>query len=104
MYAIVRTGGKQYRVRTGDQIDVERFEAAAGDEVTLSEVLFVEDDGNARVGTPVVTGASVTARVEAQHLGVKVRSFKYKNKTRRRTFRGHRQPLTLLTITAIHAG
>lgn len=104
MYAIIRTGGKQYRVREGDVIDVERLEAADGDELTLSEVLLVQGDGDALVGTPMIEGASVTARVESQHLGVKVRSFKYKNKTRRRTYRGHRQPLTRLAITAIQAG
>lgn len=104
MYAIIRTGGKQYRVREGDHIDVERLEAVDGDEVTLSDVLLVQGDGDALVGTPIVNGASVTARVESQHLGDKVRSFKYKNKTRRRTFRGHRQPLTRLAITAIRTG
>lgn len=104
MYAIIRTGGKQYRVREGDLIDVERLEVADGEEVTLSDILLVQGDGDAQVGTPTVEGASVTARVEAHRLGDKVRSFKYKNKTRRRTYRGHRQPLTRLAITAIRAG
>ncbi|MEX2229058.1 MAG: 50S ribosomal protein L21 [Dehalococcoidia bacterium] len=104
MYAIIRTGGKQYRVHEGDRIDVERLEAADGDEVTLSDVLLVQGDGDALIGTPTVEGASVTARIESNHLGVKVHSFKYKNKTRRRTYRGHRQPLTRLAITAIRTG
>jgi large subunit ribosomal protein L21 len=104
MYAIIRTGGKQYRVREGDRIDVERLDAAPGDEVTLSEVLLVEGDADAKVGAPLVEGASVSARVEEQVRARKVLVFKYKNKTRSRRLRGHRQPLTRLEITSISAG
>ncbi|MBM3139383.1 MAG: 50S ribosomal protein L21 [Chloroflexi bacterium] len=104
MYAIVRTGGKQYRVSEGDAIAVERLDADAGDEVTLADVLLVDDGGETRIGTPTVAGASVTARVEAQERAPKVSVYKYKNKTRRRVLRGHRQPLTRLVITAIRAG
>ncbi len=104
MYAVIRTGGKQYRVREGDRIDVERLEAAAGDEVTLSEVLMVEGDGDPQVGTPLVEGASVSARVAEQVRADKVLVYNYKNKTRHRKLRGHRQPLTRLEITAISAG
>ena len=66
MYAIIRSGGKQYRVREGDRIAVERLDAAEGDTVTIGDVLLLETDGNTQVGTPVVDGASVTARVERQ--------------------------------------
>ena len=104
MYAVIRTGGRQYRVREGDVIDVELLRAAAGDEITLSEVLLVEGDDGATVGAPLVEGAAVTARVEAQVRTDKVLIYKYKNKTRRRTLNGHRQPLTRIAITRITAG
>lgn len=110
MFAIVRTGGKQYRVREGDQIAVERLDAETGDEITLREVLLVgpeaEDDeaGAIAVGDPLVAGASVTARVEAQDRGRRLDMLKYKNKTRQRTRRGHRQRRTQLTVTAIIRG
>ena len=104
MYAIVRTGGKQYRVREGDRIAVERLDAAEGDDVTLDEVLLVGNDDATTVGSPLVEGASVSARVDEQFRDKKVRLFKYKNKTRQRTHRGHRQHRTRLLITGISAG
>ena len=108
MFAIVRTGGKQYRVREGDRIDVERIDAEVGDEVTLGEVLLLghesEDDAVVAVGEPHVAGASVTARVEAQDRGRRLSVLKYKNKTRQRTRSGHRQSRTRLAVTAILAG
>ena len=107
MFAIVRTGGKQYRVREGDVIEVERLEAAVGDEVTLGEVLLLdreEGDDALAVGDPCVAGASVTARVEAQERGRRQSAIKYKNKTRQRTRLGHRQRRTRLAVTAIVPG
>ncbi len=104
MYAIVRTGGKQYRVREGDRIAVERLDAAEGDDVTLDEVLLVGNDDATTVGSPLVEGASVSALVDEQFRDKKVRIFKYKNKTRQRTHRGHRQYRTRLLITGISAG
>jgi large subunit ribosomal protein L21 len=104
MYAIIRTGGKQYRVREGDRIDVERLDAETGDEITLAEVLMVEGDGDPQIGAPLVDGASVQARVEEQLRADKVLVYTYKNKTRSRRLRGHRQPLTRLEITGISAG
>ena len=103
MYAIVRTGGKQYRVREGDEILVERLDAPDGAAVAL-DVLLVERDGAVAVGTPTVPGAAVAARVAGQERADKVRAFKYKNKTRRRQLIGHRQHLTRLTITSITGG
>lgn len=100
MYAIIRTGGKQYHVREGDHIVVERLEAAEGDAINL-EVLLLERDGAVSVGAPIVAGASVAATVESHGKGRKVLMFKYKNKTRRRQIRGHRQDQTRLTITSI---
>ena len=104
MFAIIRSGGKQYRVREGDQIDVELIDAEEGAEVTLDEVLMVEGDGGATVGTPLVPGASVTATVEAHRRAKKVTFFHYKNKTRQKRTRGHRQHQTRLQITAIAPG
>ncbi len=108
MFAIVRTGGKQYRVREGDRIDVERIDAEVGDEVTLADVLLLgreTGDGDAvAVGEPQVVGASVTARVEAQDRTRRQSVLKYKNKTRQRTRRGHRQQRTRLAVTAILPG
>ncbi len=101
MYAIVQTGGKQYRVREGDSIVVERLDHPEGSEITLDEVLLVGDEESTTVGSPLVNGASVSARVDEQLRDRKVRSFRYKNKTRQRTHRGHRQHRTRLLITGI---
>ena len=104
MFAVIRTGGKQYRVRKGDSLVVERLASDAGDDVVFADVLLIGGDGELRIGTPTVEGASVSARIEEQFRGPKVRVFKYKNKTRRRTLRGHRQYQTRLTITGISGG
>jgi large subunit ribosomal protein L21 len=105
MFAIIRSGGKQYRVREGDVIDVELLDAPEGSDVTLDEVLVIEPDGGAAtVGTPLVDGASVTATVEAHRRAKKVTFFHYKNKTRQKRMRGHRQHQTRLQIKAIAPG
>jgi len=100
-YAIIETGGKQYRVKVGDRIAVERLPAEAGSEVTLERVLLIGGAGTTRVGTPVVAGASVAARVDDHFRGEKIVVFKYKPKKRYRRRTGHRQALTHLTITNI---
>ncbi|MDA0353649.1 MAG: 50S ribosomal protein L21 [Chloroflexi bacterium] len=104
MFAIIRSGGKQYRVRQGDRIAVELLDVPEGSEVTLDEVLMIERDGGAVVGTPLVAGATVTATVEAHDRAKKVIFFHYKNKTRQKRTRGHRQHQTRLQITAIAPG
>ena len=104
MFAIIRSGGKQYRVRPGDKIAVERLAAAEGAEVALSDVLLVGDDDHTTVGSPTVAGATVRARVEAHDRAPKVTYFHFKNKTRNKTMRGHRQQRTQLVITDISAG
>jgi len=101
-YAIVETGGKQYRVSVGDRISVERIAAEDGSEITIDRVLLVAGDGSARVGTPTVSGASVVATVDDHFRGEKIIVFKYKPKKRYRRKIGHRQELTHLTITAIN--
>jgi len=104
MYAIIRTGGKQYRVSEGDHIAVERLEADEGSELTIDDVLLIADGESVSVGDPTVAGATVAARVEEHFRDRKVTVFKYKNKTRQRKLRGHRQQRTRLTITGITSG
>lgn len=103
MFAIIRTGGKQYRVQEGDRINVELLDVAEGAEVTFDEVLLVGNDASTTVGAPTVSGASVTALVEAQTRGPKVTFFHFKNKTRRSRKKGHRQHETRVRITGISA-
>jgi large subunit ribosomal protein L21 len=102
-YAIIETGGKQYRVKVGDRISVERLAVEGGGSITLDRVLLVGGDGATRVGAPVVEGASVSASVDDHFRGEKIVVFKYKAKKRYRKRIGHRQELTHLTITAINA-
>ncbi|MEX1022827.1 MAG: 50S ribosomal protein L21 [Dehalococcoidia bacterium] len=104
MFAIIRTGGKQYRVREGDHIAIERLEAEDGAEVTFADVLLVGDEGDTTVGSPLVSGASVTGRVESQGKAKKVTFFTFKNKTRQKRMVGHRQYETRVVITGISAG
>lgn len=104
MYAIIRSGSKQYTVREGDFIAIEHVTADEGSELTFNEVLLLEDRGEVSVGSPTVNGAEVTARVEEHFRARKVLSLKYKNKTRQRTLRGHRQYQTRVQITGITAG
>jgi large subunit ribosomal protein L21 len=101
VYAIVRTGGHQYKVAVGDQLDVEKLPVEAGEQVELNEVLMVSSDDQVTVGDPLVAGARVTATVVDQHRGDKIVVFKYKPKKRYRRKMGHRQDLTRLSINAI---
>ena len=102
-YAIIETGGKQYRVSVGDSLSVEKLPVEAGEAVTFDRVLMIGGDGPARVGTPVVPGASVLAQVQDQYRGEKIVVFKYKAKKRYRRRTGHRQSLTRIAIAAINA-
>jgi large subunit ribosomal protein L21 len=97
-YAIFRTGGKQYRVRPRDVIDVEKLPIEPGSQVEMGDVLAISRDGNLQVGHPVVAGARVVAEVEAQTRDRKIIVFKYKRKIRYRRKNGHRQPYTRLAI------
>ena len=103
MYAIVKTGGKQYKVAQGDVLFVEKLEANEGDVVTLDQVLAVAGENGLTVGAPVVEGATVTAKVVAQGKAKKVIVYKYKAKKDYRRKQGHRQPYTKLVIGPIHA-
>jgi large subunit ribosomal protein L21 len=102
MYAVLKTGGKQYRVTVGDKIDVEKLPNAIGDQVTLESVLMVENDGQVTVGMPMVSGAKVVAKVIDEGKGDKVTHFDYRNKHRRRKTIGHRQQYTRLEISEIN--
>jgi large subunit ribosomal protein L21 len=102
-YAIIETGGKQYRVAVGDRLSIEKLPSEAGADVTFERVLMIGGDGAPRVGTPVISGASVSATIEEQYRGPKIVVFKYKPKKRYRRRTGHRQALTRVAITAINA-
>ena len=101
MYAILKTGSKQYRVTVGDKIDVEKLPNAVGDQVSLSDVLMIENEGAVTVGQPTVKGAQVVAKVIENGKGEKVTHFDYRNKHRRRKTHGHRQEFTRLEIAEI---
>ena len=101
MYAVIKTGGKQYRVATGEKIKVEQIPADIGAEIVLSEVLFVADGGNITTGAPLVNGASVTARVLAHGRGDKVRIYKMRRRKHYRKSQGHRQNYTEIEILGI---
>ncbi|SRR5690554_3426943 len=103
MYAVVETGGKQYRVAQGDTLFVEKLDVTEGDEVVLDRVLLVSKDGEVKVGTPYVEGAKVVAQAVKQGKGKKIIVFKYRAKKNYRKKRGHRQPYTKLEIKAIQA-
>lgn len=103
MYAIIETGGKQYRVAQGDSIRVEKLAHAEGDSVTFDKVLAVSKEGGLTIGTPYVEGAKVIAKVTGEGKGKKIRVFKYKAKKNYRRRQGHRQPFTQLVIEAIEA-
>ncbi len=111
MYAVVRTGGKQYRVSTGEKLRIEKLPVAVGSELMLDEVLLVSDGAALKVGTPVVKGASVKAKIISHGLGEKVMTFKlrrrknskFKLRRRKNSKRhlGHRQSYTEIQITGI---
>ena len=103
-YAIVKTGGKQYRVSPGDVLDVELLTADEGTITELDNVLAVSRDGEMRFGTPNVPGARVIARVQSHYKDRKIIVYKYKAKTRYRRKRGHRQNYTRILIQGIETG
>ena len=104
MFAIVRTGGKQYRVGVGDQITVERIVGDVGAEIELADVLAIGGDETPVIGTPTVLDAAVRARIVQQPRGTKVIVFKKKKRKNYRRKRGHRQELTVLKIEEIKRG
>ncbi len=101
MLAIIKTGGKQYIVEPGKKIKIEKIKTEEGKEVIFDEVLLTVKDENVQVGTPLVEGAKVKAKVVSHGKGDKVIVFKYKAKKRERTKKGHRQPYTEIEITKV---
>ena len=102
MYAVIKTGGKQYRVQQGDVIFVEKIDAQADEAVTFEEVLLVNDGDQTKIGAPTVAGAKVEGKVLGQVKGQKIVVYKYKAKKNERKKQGHRQPYTKVEITAIN--
>ena len=103
MFAVIRTGGKQYRVQKDDIIKVEKLDGKAGDKVALDDVLFVNDGKTSKIGEPTVKGASVTAELVAQDRNAKIVVFKKKRRQNYRRKKGHRQNVTVLRIKDIKA-
>ena len=101
MYAIIQTGGKQYRVEEGKVITVEKLAQAADEAIEFAEVLSVVDGDNMQFGAPFVKGATVKGKVLTQGRGKKIRVFKYKSKSNYRRRQGHRQPFTKVLIESI---
>ena len=101
MLAVIKTGGKQYIVKKGDKIKIEKVKEAQGQEIIFDQVLLVEKVKKVKIGTPFVEGAKVTGKVLEHTKGEKIIVFKYKPKKRYRKKQGHRQPYTLVEITKI---
>ena len=101
MYALFKTGGKQLKAEVGNKLFVEKLGLEAGQEVVFDEVLLVENNGKVKVGTPLVKGAKVVAKVVKEGKQKKVLVFRYKQKTNHDILRGHRQPYTLVEVTSI---
>ena len=104
MYAVIETGGKQYRVEVGTELEVELLDAEPGQAITLDRVLLVGDGDDSAIGQPLVADAEVSAEVLRQTRGEKLISFKYKPKARSRVKKGHRQDLMVLRITDVRLG
>jgi len=103
MYAVIATGGKQYRVSVGDEIFIEKLAGEAGDEIKFDQVLAVSDDSGLKTGSPEITGAVVDGEIVKQGKQKKIIVFKYNAKKGYRNKNGHRQPYTRVRITKINA-
>jgi len=103
MYAVFKTGGKQYRAAKGDKLKVEKLDAAEGDSIEFEEVLLVGEGDSVKVGTPRVAGSKVKATVLAQAKDAKIRIVKFRRRQNYRRTKGHRQHFTLVEITGITA-
>lgn len=104
MYAVIKTGGKQYRVAANDKILIEKLEGAAGDRVNFTEVLMVSNGGTVDIGAPFLVGATVVGEIEKQARGPHIIIFKKRRRKHYRRRNGHRQDLTSVTITEILTG
>lgn len=102
MFAVIRSGGKQYRVSPGGSVRVEKLAGEVGSTITLDDVLLVDNDGDVKVGTPRVDGAEVTGTIVAQARGPKIRVFKMKRRKGYRRLQGHRQDYTEIRVDSIN--
>lgn len=103
MYAVIKSGGKQYKVEKGDKLKVEKIDAEAGKDIKIDDVLMVVDGENVTVGTPLVKGAKVSATVESHGRGPKIKIVKFRRRKHHRKQMGHRQAYTEISITEIAA-
>ncbi len=101
MFAVLKTGGKEYRVSTGDVIRVEKLEGNVGDQVTLKDVLMVSKEGQVQVGTPTLSNAVITGEIVRETKGKKVLTYKMKKRKNYRRMKGHRQTYTYLKVNEI---
>ncbi len=101
MYAVIKTGGKQYKVKEGDSIKVEKLDAKEGATIKIKDVLMISNGDEVTVGTPLIKGAIVSAKVKVQGRGPKIKIIKFRRRTQYRRQQGHRQAYTELDITAI---
>ncbi|RPJ11039.1 MAG: 50S ribosomal protein L21 [Deltaproteobacteria bacterium] len=104
MYAVVKTGGKEYKISKGDLVRVEKLEGKVGDQVTLSDVLMVSDEGQVQVGTPFLANTMITGEIVQEIKGKKVLTYKMKRRKNYRRFKGHRQTYTYLKVNDIQTG
>ena len=102
MYAVVKTGGKQYKVTQGEYLKVEKLEGIQGDTIELNDVLMIADGDNLKIGTPLVDGGKVTATIKSQGRGKKVEIMKFRRRKHHQKKTGHRQSYTEIEITAIN--
>jgi len=98
-FAVIETGGKQYKVSAGEKVKIEKLEVAEGADVSFDKVLLLVDGDNVQIGTPYIQGAKIGSRVVRQDRAEKIIVFKYHSKTRRRKKKGHRQPFTEVLIS-----
>lgn len=99
--AVIKTGGKQYKVAAGQKLKIEKIPGKAGDNILFDEILLVSDDAKTQIGQPLVAGAKVEAKIASQGRAKKVTTLHYKSKTRRKTKKGHRQMYTEILISNI---
>ena len=102
MYAVIKSGGKQYKVREGDTLRVEKIDVEEGGEISLDDILMLADGDDVSVGTPIVAGATVAATVKSHGRGPKIKVIKFKRRKQHRKQMGHRQAYTELEITGIN--
>jgi len=104
MYAVVKTGGKEYKIARGDLIRVEKLKGKVGDQVILNDVLMVSDEGQVQVGNPFLANAAITGQIIQEVKGKKVLTYKMKRRKNYRRFKGHRQTYTYLRVNDITIG